>query len=166
MVVEHLAKIGWVRPARVLRRVDLPEPLSPTIARISCRRRPSEMLSSALTRPNCLFRLLASRIFMVAHPGGFRSNRYRAGKHFTALVVDQNFVQIGVGRAAELATMVGAACMKRMVLEIQRADGGVGRHGIDALLAPGAEELQAPACGPVSGCRKQGSGRGTSGSAR
>ena len=59
-----------------------------------------------------------------------------------ALVVGHDLVEIGVGRAAELAGRVELGALEGVILEIERDDARIGRDRVDALLAPGAEELQ------------------------
>ncbi|EKJ94209.1 carbon-phosphorus lyase complex subunit [Bradyrhizobium lupini HPC(L)] len=65
-----------------------------------------------------------------------------ADEHPSASVIQHHFIQIDIFCAAQRAGLVEALDFKRMILEIEADDVGVGRYGIDALLAPGAEQLQ------------------------
>src|ERR1700753_2544928 len=58
-----------------------------------------------------------------------------ADEHPAALVVGDNFVEIGIGGAAQRARRVEAVARERMVLEIQRHHRGMRRDRIDPLLA-------------------------------
>ena len=64
----------------------------------------------------------------------------RAGHR--GIVVDDDLVEEAVRGAAKRAVLVPAFDAERMVLELQALDRGVGRHGVDSLLAAGAIELQ------------------------
>ncbi|QTK80019.1 PhnJ Carbon-Phosphorus Lyase Complex Subunit [Agrobacterium tumefaciens] len=65
-----------------------------------------------------------------------------ADEHAPALVIQHHLVEIDILRAAQCAGLVEALDFKRVILEIQADDIRIGRHGIDALFAPGAEQLQ------------------------
>src|SRR6202166_5394161 len=63
-------------------------------------------------------------------------------EHPAALVVGDDFVEIGIICRAKRARRVEAVARERMVLEVERHHLGVRRDRIDPLLAPGAEQLQ------------------------
>src|SRR6516165_3946850 len=66
----------------------------------------------------------------------------RAQEHAAAAIVGDDLVEKALRRAAERAGGIMPVGRERMILEIERDDLRVRRDRIDALLAPGAEELQ------------------------
>ena len=68
----------------------------------------------------------------------------RVGTHEqpSAAIVDHHLVQIGVRRPAQPACMRSADRAERVIVEIQRLHLRVGRHSVDPLFPPGAEQLQ------------------------
>src|SRR5689334_22252190 len=60
-----------------------------------------------------------------------------------AVIVDDDLVEIRIGRAATTARAGAPARAEGMVLESNAGYGGIGRDRIDPLLAAGAEEFQA-----------------------
>src|SRR3569623_757154 len=66
----------------------------------------------------------------------------RADEHAAAGIVGDDFVEIGVRRATQFALRVVAIRLERMILEVERLHMRVGRDGVVALLAAGAEQLQ------------------------
>src|SRR6202035_1628683 len=65
-----------------------------------------------------------------------------ADEHPAALVVGEDFVEIGIIRPAQRTWRVEAVTREPMILEIERLDRCERRDRIDALLAAGAEQLQ------------------------
>src|ERR1700686_5608203 len=66
----------------------------------------------------------------------------RADEHPAALVVRDDLVEIGLLGAAQRTGRVEPVTREWVVLEIERDHRGVWWNRIDALLAPGAEQLQ------------------------
>ncbi|EJK92807.1 PhnJ, carbon-phosphorus lyase complex subunit [Klebsiella pneumoniae subsp. pneumoniae DSM 30104 = JCM 1662 = NBRC 14940] len=65
-----------------------------------------------------------------------------ADKHPLAAVIQYHFVEVAVARAADGAGLIPLLHGKGMVVEIETLHRGIGRHGVDPLFAPGAEQLQ------------------------
>src|SRR5262245_5836391 len=65
-----------------------------------------------------------------------------AHEHAPPAVVGDHLVEKALGRAAEGAGSVMAITLERVILEIERHHGGMGRDRVDALFAAGAEQLQ------------------------
>ena len=65
-----------------------------------------------------------------------------ADEHPPTLVVENDLVEIDVLAAAERAGLVEMLNRERVILEIEAHHLGLGRHGINPLLAPGTEKLQ------------------------
>src|SRR5258707_15162788 len=63
-------------------------------------------------------------------------------EHPSALVVDDDLVEIGIASPTQRAGRVEPVARERVILEIERYDTGMRRDSIDALLAAGAEQLQ------------------------
>src|SRR3546814_4113998 len=68
--------------------------------------------------------------------------RVRADVHLAALVIEDDLVEEGLFRAAERAVLLPLLHGKGMVVEVEALHLGIGRQRVDALLEPGAEELQ------------------------
>ena len=65
-----------------------------------------------------------------------------ADEHAAAAVVEDDLVEIDLLGAAQRAGLVEGLHLERVVLEVEADHLGEGRHGVDALLAAGAEQLQ------------------------
>src|SRR5262249_6063022 len=65
-----------------------------------------------------------------------------AHEHAPTAVVDDHLVEERIGRAAQRAGRVMAIALERVVLEVERHDRRVWWDRINALLAPGTEQLQ------------------------
>ena len=65
-----------------------------------------------------------------------------AHEHAAALVVGDDLVEKAVGRPTQRAGAGRPARLERVILEVERHHLGVGRDRVDALFAPGAEQLQ------------------------
>src|ERR1700753_3931558 len=63
-------------------------------------------------------------------------------EHSTTRIVSDDFIEIGILRTAQRARRIEAVSGERVVLEIKRFHPGMRRDRINALLAPGAEQLQ------------------------
>jgi hypothetical protein len=69
----------------------------------------------------------------------FAEVRIGTDEHTAAAIIDENFVQIDVGRAAKGAWLGESLDEKRMIVEIETLYGCIGWDGIDAFFAAGAE---------------------------
>src|SRR5262249_17526081 len=95
-------------------------------------------------------RVFVSSWFKVLFPSLRRLRRrpsaaiIRVGAHEdpSAFVVGDDLIEKGLARAADGAALVPALDREGMVLEVEALDRGQRRHGVDALLASGAEELE------------------------
>src|ERR1700675_3714103 len=63
-------------------------------------------------------------------------------EHPPALVVGDDFVEIGIIRPAQRTGRVESVACEGVILEVERLHRGMGRNRIDALLAASAEQLQ------------------------
>src|ERR1700756_50379 len=63
-------------------------------------------------------------------------------EHPAAPVVGDDFVEVGISRAAQRAGRIEAVARERMILEVERHHRRMRRYRVDALLAAGAEQLQ------------------------
>src|SRR3982074_2847242 len=65
-----------------------------------------------------------------------------ADEHPAALVVGDDFIEVGIIRPTQRARRVEAIARKWMILEVERHHRRMRRYRIDAFLAAGAEQLQ------------------------
>ncbi len=79
---------------------------------------------------------------MSFRPAAFAVVGVGADEHAAAAIVEHHFVQVDVLRTAEAAGLGEALHGEGIILEVQAAHARVRRHGVDALLAAGAEQLQ------------------------
>src|SRR5882724_6559806 len=113
--------------------------------------RPSAISNGRLlscTAPSCSAMrplLVRSRALAAAIPPGLPGLAVvgvGADEHPPALVVGDDFVEVGLIGAAQRARRVEAVAREWMILEVERRHRCIGWNRIDALLAPGAEQLQ------------------------
>ena len=150
VAVEHLARIRpRVRPDSTRSSVVLPEPgfaddgddlARPDRQRHVVERGDGAKAAGRGRRPRSSGASLIPR-----PPGGLARVAVvgvGADEHPPAGIVGHHLVEVAGAAAAERAGGIGADRLEGMVLEIQAAHLGIGRHGVDALLPPGAEQLQ------------------------
>src|SRR6202166_2590598 len=65
-----------------------------------------------------------------------------ADEHPAALIVGDDFIEVGIGRSAQRTWCIETVARERMILEVERHYRGKGRNRINPLLAAGAEQLQ------------------------
>ena len=78
---------------------------------------------------------------MALFPAGFAKIGVGADEHAAAPVIQNHLVEIDVARTAERTGLFEGLHLEGVILEIKAHDIGIGRHGIDALLASGTEQL-------------------------